>query len=1338
MAGTNFTVTPLSGGVYSTEFKITELPDGNFIKYVWDFGNKNLIYDVKFPVTTYKTAGTQTITLTATDTLGIRHTFTQTVTTEFPYRDYLKIVDVPDEYANPGLLTKKPFKIEVLTSQINKPLMVDLYVSNTKSIPWQFVYKRWEFLNPTWKFLDKDFNRIEALPVPSTPIYKDGIVVALSGTAEFYFVDSSSNGDLSQNKPLLITATLQTSGFTNPNDSYIYDYPSYSNNETVKAGILWHVNDMSPRLLKVTGNYLDNLPKEVWATIKTPFIISYHGNKALQIKGARNETSEIIFSYPENNLIGNTQPVNVNIEGKTKNTFKIGNSDTYTDLYFQARDSKNHRTGGFIFDTFTPTPCAVIEQTSLTVYSTAYNIFPHERDNKFIYPVGSSPNISVWVSNPTHNILNKIVSLPYRADCPTINNFKEKNALIDCYIKTISVPSLTSIQSFNYAPTEGSEVYSIVIDPRDDAAIVGDAQQDKLFKFSTAGELLSVFDFFNIDTQNRLTTTTWNISSIQQFKEHLYINPTGAPLYEIADIYIAYEQKRVFILDKITREVYSYIMSLPDDFSSLQYVGRYSFVTIDSLPTKIQFSADGKRMFMFGLQNGSIYQFNLTTPWDITKNVIQSSQRSWNVPSQFDVTCFTFNSDGTTLFLGGTNTFSGIRIYNVSEPWNIDTASNLIHIENTPNLTNITDLKLTPRDINQKLFVLDKGVNRLVEFNFTDYFNYKSIFESGRYFTLSSSLENNTNGITVNFSAFTALVYTKNNTIYELAFDRVQHGTLNTPSSLSLDSNCELWVSLFNSVSVVKIDSNFNYLFSVAPTGLNPDFIYDGDYLFKPPVVETDKDNNCWATYSHPLCSFIVKYSPTGEILKQIQLENYTVPNGLAITPQNNVWVLNSYNVLEEQGNFQLYNGTTYENISTVPIKFRPSYFALDRDCNLWFTYSVRRFGVLNVETGNITTWQLNYNDSNDPFEVATFFTEDEKRTDELLGGLAVDVYNRVWLIDSFNNNVWVLSATPNFKQEKFKKIKILPSYNKGYFLTIPDNTTYTEEVNQFTAQAAGDWTGNKWYQKYCNQNTLSSIELSGTSTPFKIDYFENNYQISKHNDNFNMAKHLQSLALEENFANNQRFFNDFLGAVVGNSEQSVYQDLGKTIYKKIANFTDSHADIDTCDVDQLVSYAQLTNIPYIQYNVAFPSELKDLLNTAAIPRNKLCGIPDNTPLLLQSIGKELNFFTATVSAGTKIALRSKLSGKYTITILPVVKNNYVYPLSSFNSTVFEQPISKRYSFYSFTPKYTGRYIENIIDWVNQYTALSPNLSTYEDWYGNEGIIENNFKYVLTKNLFTK
>jgi hypothetical protein len=65
-------------------------------------------------------------------------------------------------------------------------------------------------------------------------------------------------------------------------------------------------------------------------------------------------------------------------------------------------------------------------------------------------------------------------------------------------------------------------------------------------------------------------------------------------------------------------------------------------------------------------------------------------------------------------------------------------------------------------------------------------------------------------------------------------------------------------------------------------------------------------------------------------------------------------------------------------------------------------------------------------------------------------------------------------------------------------------------------------------------------------------------------------------------------------------------------------------------------------------------------------------------------------------------------------------------------------PFLQNYLFFEYTPVYSDTFIENIIDWTNPNTTLSPNTSSTEDWYGEGGTLENIFNYLLTKNLFVK
>jgi hypothetical protein len=145
------------------------------------------------------------------------------------------------------------------------------------------------------------------------------------------------------------------------------------------------------------------------------------------------------------------------------------------------------------------------------------------------------------------------------------------------------------------------------------------------------------------------------------------------------------------------------------------------------------------------------------------------------------------------------------------------------------------------------------------------------------------------------------------------------------------------------------------------------------------------------------------------------------------------------------------------------------------------------------------------------------------------------------------------------------------------------------------------------------------------------------------------------------------------------------------------------------------------------------------MLDIASVPRAKLWGIKDETPLLPQSVGEEYDIFTATVTAGDKIILKNKFDSTLSLINVPLSGGVVpVYPLSSFEGYGFVQPVTTNYLFYKLDPIYSGKYIENLIDWNSQYTTQSPTASTLEEWYGENGAIESAFRYLLTKNLFLK
>jgi hypothetical protein len=1051
MIDARFSISQNKGNVLVTPFTITNLTSGsNLSHYLWDFGNGNNSYKETPDPYIYKSPGIYVIGLTAYDTLGNYDTSQTSITATHTFQDSLIITQIPDNISLPGQPTNTPFKVSVISSTPNQPLLINLFCINSPSTPSEINQNKWNYLAPSWKFLDKNLNVVTQLSVDSTPLYENGVVVAVSGSAEFYFVDSQGTGYFGDDCPLLITATLQTSSFPNFEDSLIYDYPSFSNSKVLKVGTMWWVYHVLPNSIKVTGNYIDQIYNKQYKGIPIPVLLTTHAPYNPSVQLGLSSESSILF--------GNTTVYELSSE------VNISLSDTNNFINEISPTTFNNK--NYVFTSITPE--ATLTNSTVTAQTTAF--IKKLDNNSLIYPDSLPPSPYVWISNPEINKLNKILYLPYPKNCTEINYLKQNNILINGSVKQISVPYISHTNMENYSMSGFSGIYGVCIDPRDYSVVCSDAETDRIYRIDVFGNILN----------------TLNFSSIV-----------------------------------------------------------------------------------------------------------------------------------------------GVSSYNI------------------------------------------------------------------------------------------------------------------TPTNISIDEEYNIWVSLYDSLSVIKLDENFNTLFVTLPTGVNTNF-FDvppnrDEYVLSPTLIETDKNNNCWVTYSHPLCSIIVQYDSLGTPIKQIYSGEYSMPMDIAVNEDNNVWIScfhgMSYTNTALSGSLILIDGTTGTLLSALTGMSRPGYMALDKEDNLWFTYSLRRFAFLNTKTNTISSWEIDLNQNIIPKTLNSVDFVFENSLDEDFGGIGVDNFNRLWVIDRLKNEALVLSATPNFTEYPDFFIKIRPNVTLGYY---SDNNgiTYTSGGDYYfkSAQAVGDWTGNKWYKKY-GQPKSNFIILSGESSNFEILSLEPPNNIRKINESFNTAKYYKDLALPENFKNNTVLFDNFFGAVVGNANLSATQDLGQTVYEKIANFTINHSDIDTCNIEQIKSLASLVDVEANNFSIDFPFEVLRFLDISSIPKHKLWGIKDNTPLFPQSIGTKLNTFTDFVTAGTKIILRNKLDASLFLYTVPTSGTNTIYPLSSLEGYGFVQPILNNYLFYNFNPIYSEKYIENIIDWDSEFTTLNPEISTSREWYGDGGVIEEFFRYLLIKGL---
>jgi len=120
--------------------------------------------------------------------------------------------------------------------------------------------------------------------------------------------------------------------------------------------------------------------------------------------------------------------------------------------------------------------------------------------------------------------------------------------------------------------------------------------------------------------------------------------------------------------------VYQYSLSTAFDISTASYASKsFSVVSQDTIPTGLAFSSDGTKMYMCGINTDICYQYTLSTAWDVSTASYASKTLSFVSQDGLPYN-ITFNNNGTKLYMiGGTN--DSVFQYSLSTAYDLSTGS---------------------------------------------------------------------------------------------------------------------------------------------------------------------------------------------------------------------------------------------------------------------------------------------------------------------------------------------------------------------------------------------------------------------------------------------------------------------------------------------------------------------------------------------------------------------------------------------------------------------------------------------------------------------------------------
>ena len=130
---------------------------------------------------------------------------------------------------------------------------------------------------------------------------------------------------------------------------------------------------------------------------------------------------------------------------------------------------------------------------------------------------------------------------------------------------------------------------------------------------------------------------------------------------------------KMYVTGNGGQEVNEYNLSTAFDVDTATYNQVFSVSSQDTYPTGLFFKSDGTKMYVVGNTGDAIYEYTLSTAWDIsTSSYVQNVSVSSQNASPQGVF---FKTDGTKMFVAGSDSTDHIYEYDLSTAFDLSTAS---------------------------------------------------------------------------------------------------------------------------------------------------------------------------------------------------------------------------------------------------------------------------------------------------------------------------------------------------------------------------------------------------------------------------------------------------------------------------------------------------------------------------------------------------------------------------------------------------------------------------------------------------------------------------------------
>ena len=247
-------------------------------------------------------------------------------------------------------------------------------------------------------------------------------------------------------------------------------------------------------------------------------------------------------------------------------------------------------------------------------------------------------------------------------------------------------------------------------------------------------KIFSIFLIFNLTFVSSAQAAATFVDSFSVVTQEN--NPTGLTFNN--------DGTKMFVSGNAGNDVGEYSLTTAFDVSTATFVDRFEVVNEDNNPSGVAFNNDGTKMFVTGFTGDNVYEYTLSTGFDLTSTV--------SFVDSFDVSThetapggLTFNNEGTKMFVVGEN-FKEVIEYTLTTPFDVSSASFVDRFD-------VRNEVWRPRDVTfnndgTKMFVVGNS-NEVDEFKLSTGFDLSSTITHVDSFDVSAH-ETAPSGLTFN------------------------------------------------------------------------------------------------------------------------------------------------------------------------------------------------------------------------------------------------------------------------------------------------------------------------------------------------------------------------------------------------------------------------------------------------------------------------------------------------------------------------------------------------------------------------------------------------------------